>query len=169
MRTIKNRNIKCHIVNIILAFLVLSSIGIASANPGIVVRVMPDSIGAEQGDTITYQVETESITDMTEHVKLSIQNPTADWNYVFDNPEFDIGPGEKITTNLHVTIPTDASGTMYQSDVLGTGAVPGLEEFTTETSFFTFITAIPPVPEQSTMTLVGLGMLGLILIVRREK
>jgi hypothetical protein len=120
--------------------LMLSSVGIASAHPGIVVTVLPDSLNAQLGQTIIYEVKTESITDTTEHVKLSIKNPLASWEYAFDNPEFDIAPGEIITTNLNVTVPASASQGTYQSNVIGTGAVPGFEEFATETSFFTFIT-----------------------------
>ncbi len=145
--------------------LMLSSAGIASAHPGIVVTVLPDSLNAQLGQTVVYEVTTESITDTPEHVILSIKNPLASWGYVFDNPEFDIAPGQNITTNLSVTVPASASQGTYQSNVLGTGAVPGYEVFPTETSFFTFITVA--IPEFPSIIVPVVATIGIVLVLRR--
>lgn len=106
----------------------LSFVNIVSANPGIVVTVIPDSLNAQLGETVIYQVKTESISDVSEHVVLSIKDPVAGWEYVFDNTEFNIDPEGVVTTNLHVSVPSDASQETYQANVRGTATVPGFEE-----------------------------------------
>ena len=124
---------------IVTLLLILLSVGMASAN---VVNVGPDSLAANAGQTVAYQVRTDSISDIEEHVVLSITDPVAGWTYDFDTPAFDLATGDSFTTNLHVSLPASVTPNIYESTVLGTSSIPGFEDFLTGTSFFTFTTAV---------------------------
>ncbi len=155
------------LIDIVAIMLVLLCANIASANPGIVVNVGPESLVANAGQTVAYQVRTDSISDIEEHVILSITDPVEGWTYDFDTPAFDLAAGDSFTTTLHVSLPANVTPNLYESTVLGTASIPDFEDFVTGTSFFTFLTSISPVPELPTITLFGFGLMGLLLIVRK--
>lgn len=154
------------IKQIVTLWLILLSVGIASA--GIVVNVEPGSLDAVRGETVVYEIKTDSISDIDEHVVLSVRNPVPGWGYVFDTPAFDIAPGASFTTNLHVKVPATESPGTYSSDVLGTASAPGFEDFVTGDSFFTFITTVS-IPEFTSIAIPVISVIGLVFIFGRNK
>jgi len=157
-------------ISIIAIFCMLLLASMASA--GIVVNVIPDSINIQPGGNATYQIKIQSISNETEHGVLSIKDPIAGWSYSFDHPEFTIAPGSINTTNLHISAPENASQGVYQYNVSGIAAVPGYDEFTEETSLFSFVVvigSIPPIIELPTIMLTGLGVCLLFMVHRNRK
>lgn len=159
---------KKYLILPICILLFASIAGIASANPGIVVSVTPDSQAAIPGGTVTYQVQVRSITTITESVVLSVENQESGWGYIIDDPEFLIGPGEIITTELHVTVPSSTSSGEHEAIVRGNAAVPGFEGFIIETGFSTFITDIS-VPEFPSILAPIFSIILILFVIGRTK
>lgn len=159
---------KKYIISLICILLCVCIAGIASANPGIVVSVTPDSQVTGLGGTVTYQVQVRSITTMTESVVLSVENQEAGWGYLIDDPEFLIGPGEIITRELNVTVPSSTSSGEHEAIVRGNAAVPGFEGFIIETGFSTFITDIS-VPEFPSILAPIFSIILIIFVIGRTK
>lgn len=151
---------------IITLLLILLSVGVASA--GIVVNVQPGSLDAIRGETVVYEIKTDSISDIDEHVVLSIRDPVPGWGYVFDTRAFDLAPGASLITNLHVQVPATESPGTYSSDVLGTASAPGFDDFVTGDSFFTFITNVS-IPEFASIAMPVISVIGLVFIFGRNK
>ena len=156
-------------ISIIAIFCMLLLAGMASA--GIVVNVIPDSINIQPGGNVTCQIKIQSISNETESGVLSIQDPIAGWSYSFDHPEFRIAPGGINITNLHIAAPETAFQGIYQYNVSVIAKVPDYEEFTEETSFFSFVVvigSIPPIIEFPTIMLTGLGVYCLLFMMHRK-
>lgn len=148
----------------VLLAIVLAT-GIASATPGLVVGVTPVKDTVLPGETATYNVTVASIATITEHVTLSISNPTSGWVYTFDPVEFDIEPDEIVLSTLSMNVPSDAAPGEYYHDMKASGEFLGVE---IESSVYTNILTTV-IPEFTTIAIPVAAILGLIFLFNRRR
>jgi uncharacterized membrane protein len=156
---------------VILLMLLVTDISSAAVE----LTVSPDNgIIVVRGGSINY---TATVT-MTEEVifprieifSIKEADKQAHWKYDFapDNVMLE-SIGESKTSKLTITVPVDVPTGLYQHTVIATGYDDLGNKIIIEAEVDTYAinTAVPPVPESSTIILSSLGLVGLILITRK--
>ncbi len=142
-------------------------IGIASADPGITVDVIPVKDKVSPSGTAIYDVEVYCFAGITERVTLDISDLTLTpgWTYTFDPDEFYIDDGETVHSTLTMDVPSDASLGEYYHDVNATATFMGyVVESTAYTNVLTSV-----IPEFSTIAIPVAAIFGLLLLIRRRR
>lgn len=157
-------------------FAVLLMANISSA--GIDLTVTPDNgIVVVQGGSINYTA-TLTLTDvlgfppMDETFSIDDADKQPGWTYTFSPTDVSLSdPGDVRTTKLTITVPITAPTGIYKHMVIATGtdAFGKIMSVSTEIDTFQVNTAIAPVPEVSTMMLTSAGLIGLVLVSRRNR
>lgn len=153
-----------------VAISLLISVGMVSANPGIVVSVTPIQDSVLAGETAEYEVTVNSIEALgmdTEIVTLDVNNKIAGATYTFSGNGFEIGPHpdtETVTMTIDVSS-TTASGT-YPQTVTAEAEWLGIPCW--EYSEFTTYIDVQ-IPEFPTVALPVVAVIGLLLLMRRRK
>jgi hypothetical protein len=143
------------------------SVGIANASLSVtdvsVVATAPD--GSTRSATGSGSIVYDSIspgfdTDRSLHLSLSPPSTSVDASKF----SFYKGPGQSIFTipDPTYTLGTLPANTSISSQYSGYGSIPGTQQFSTVTVTYTYTPATTAVPEPSTLTLLGLGSLGLL-------
>jgi len=137
-----------------------------SPGPGIVVDVSAMNDEVFPGETATYKVNVTSITTVTEHVVLSIDDPKPGWTYTFDPAEYDINPGETVCSHLSMAVPPDATPGDYYHDVNATATFMFIVESSIYTNVKTTVISFPKrVPTLTPFGIIALvGLLSVIAI-----
>lgn len=154
---------------VIAAVLFGASIGLVSADPGIVVYVTPISDTVAQGGTATYTVNVSSITTDSETIVLLIDNPTSGWGFDFDPNNYIIDPDSSVYSDLDITVPSDAAVGEYYHTVNATAYTPDLE-FLGVVQFAVFTNVLTTViPEFTTIAIPVAAIFGLFVLIRGRK
>jgi len=148
-----------------LVAIMVVAIGVASADPGISVDVIPVNDEVLPGETAIYNVSVYCFAGMTEHVLLEIANPTSGWTYTFDPGEFDIDDGETLYSNLTMEVPSGASPSDYYHDVNATATFWG---YTVESTAYTDVLTTV-IPEFTTIAIPVAAIFGLLLLMQRRR
>ena len=141
--------------------------GVASADPGISVDVIPVKDTVLPGETAIYTVSVYCFAGpgVTERVKLDISNPTPGWTYTFDPEEFYIDDKETVHSSLTMDVPGDESIGEYYHDVHAIATFMGwVIEETTYTNVLTTL-----IPEFTTIAIPVVALLGLFAFYRRKQ
>lgn len=155
--------IKVGLVSVVLLVL----IGAVSASPGIKLTVEPRNSSVQPGDTVTYTVVVESITNMDETVSLDMEIEVGGFTYVFSNPNFVLPAGQTKTSDLKVTVPESATLGEYESKVRGKATVPGFPPWFEEKDFFTFVTDV--IPEFQSIVIPVTALFSIFFFLRRKR
>lgn len=151
------------VVSLLVAIMAVA-IGVASADPGITVDVIPVEDTVIPGGTATYDVAVYCFAGMTERVILDISDLTLTpgWTYTFDPEEFLIDDGETVHSTLTMEVPSDAQLGEYYHDVNATATFMGcVVESTAYTNVLTTV-----IPEFQTIAAPVAAIFGLLLLIR---
>jgi uncharacterized membrane protein len=120
--------------------------------------------------TATVTLTEEVIFPRIEIFSIKEADKQAHWKYDFalDNVTLET-IGESKTSKLTITVPVDVPTGLYQHTVIATGYDDLGNKIIIEAEVDTYAinTAVPPVPESSTIILSSLGLIGLMLITRK--
>lgn len=159
---------------ILLAVILLLSAGSASARPGIYIAVEPINDNVKAGEIAKYTVKVHTTPDVTdtENVHLYIESPLPGWDYIFTPNDFDIHKDPDVQTSiLEVHVPPGTDSAIYTKWIKASTTYGDVPDW--ETADFTTYVNVnlppPPVPELSTMTLISIGIFGMLLVSRKYR
>jgi len=128
-----------------------------SAEPGIILDVIPIKYTVAPGETATYQVNITSITTEYKNITLLIEDPKKGWKYTFDKKNYTISPGKSVYSDLYITVPIGTAPGKYYHTINATAYLPDAKTIVT-----------PEFPSIAIPALISLGIIFLMLS-RKQK